>query len=146
MCAFCEFTIIVPEMFGGHISLWLCDFNSLTYIHFFVYFIVFAWFSCIVFWNERFVNGFRIRIKQSSYRWFNQTSAESKSEFWLKGVYILLVDLRILWPNFVSSLIRPRRFRKSNWFSSKPIGSIVTAWSPIFCRARFITEFRLDRK
>ena len=60
-----------------------------------------------------------------------------------KGVYILLVDFRIMWPNFVSSLIRPRRFQKSNWFCSKPIGSKVTVWSSNFCRARFFTEFRL---
>ena len=42
------------------------------------------------YFNERFVNGFRIRIKQSSYDWFNQTSAESKSEFWLKGSVVIV--------------------------------------------------------
>ena len=61
----------------------------------------------------------------------------------LKGVYILLVDLRILWPNFVPSLIRLRRFQKSYWFGSKPIGSKVTVWSSNLRRARFIAEFRL---
>ena len=53
--------------------------------------------------------------------------------FWcilyFKGVYPLLVDLRIQWQNFVSSLFRPWRLQKSYCFCSKLIGSVVTVWS-----------------